>query len=163
MHPLDLDSIPSGQETVSGFPRPSIAQPIHNYLRAVLVEQTIAQTRRGARTIATSHPPTYYFPFQDIALDARRPATGFTFCAWKGSAICYDAISEDLCRTREAWSCPTLPFEIIRDHIAFYTAAPNACLVDDEAVVPRPGGLYGGWITVAVSGPFKGDLGSRFR
>jgi hypothetical protein len=29
--------------------------------------------------------------------------------------------------------------------------------LDDEPVRPQPGGFYGGWITAAVQGPFKGD------
>jgi hypothetical protein len=29
--------------------------------------------------------------------------------------------------------------------------------VDGERVIPQPGGFYGGWITTAVEGPYKGD------
>ena len=35
------------------------------------------------------------------------------------------------------------------------------CLVDGERVEPQPGGFYGGWITSAVSGPFKGGPGTQ--
>ena len=30
-----------------------------------------------------------------------------------------------------------------------------------EVVTPQPGGFYGGWITAAVVGPFKGGPGSH--
>jgi hypothetical protein len=33
----------------------------------------------------------------------------------------------------------------------------DGCWVDGEPVQPQPGGFYGGWITSAVQGPFKGD------
>jgi hypothetical protein len=33
--------------------------------------------------------------------------------------------------------------------------------VDGERVEAQPGGYYGGWITSAVTGPFKGDRGTR--
>ena len=36
----------------------------------------------------------------------------------------------------------------------------DRCLVDGEVVVPQEGGFYGGWITSAVSGPFKGGPGT---
>jgi hypothetical protein len=36
----------------------------------------------------------------------------------------------------------------------------DRCLVDDEVVRPQDGGFYGGWITSAVVGPFKGVAGS---
>ena len=37
----------------------------------------------------------------------------------------------------------------------------DACFVDDERAAAQPGGFYGGWITAAVVGPFKGDPGTR--
>ena len=48
-----------------------------------------------------------------------------------------------------------------RGHVAFYAGRMDACFVDGELVVPQPGGFYGGWITAAVVGPFKGGPGSR--
>jgi hypothetical protein len=35
------------------------------------------------------------------------------------------------------------------------------CSADGETVVPQPGDFYGGWITSALAGPFKGVPGSR--
>jgi hypothetical protein len=36
----------------------------------------------------------------------------------------------------------------------------DECWVDDELVQPNPGNFYGGWITSAVVGPFKGAPGT---
>jgi len=33
----------------------------------------------------------------------------------------------------------------------------DACHLEGELVSPQPGNFYGGWITSAVIGPFKGD------
>ena len=33
----------------------------------------------------------------------------------------------------------------------------DACYLEGEQVEPQPGQFYGGWITSAVIGPFKGD------
>lgn len=51
---------------------------------------------------------------------------------------------------------------ILRNHVAFYAIAMDACFVDGERVSPQSSGFYGGWITSAVAGPFKGGPGSRF-
>jgi hypothetical protein len=66
-------------------------------------------------------------------------------------------------RDGAAWSYPdpSPSFAMLRDHVAFYAAAMDACFVDGEQVVPQPGGFYGGWITSRVAGPFKGVPGSR--
>jgi hypothetical protein len=45
--------------------------------------------------------------------------------------------------------------------VAFYPAVMDACFVDDELVHAQPGGFYGGWITSAVVGPFKGEPGTH--
>lgn len=150
------------QESVWDFPRPSAAQTVDAHLIVILAGQTIAETRRGVRTIETSHPPTYYFPRDDIATDVLRPVAGSSFCEWKGQAIYFDVVIDGEHRQRAAWAYPqpTAPFEIIRDHVAFYAAAMDACFVDGERVLPQPGGFYGGWITSKVSGPFKGVPGS---
>jgi hypothetical protein len=47
-------------------------------------------------------------------------------------------------------------------YVAFYAARMDACSVDGERVEPQPGGFYGGWVTSAVAGPFKGVPGSTF-
>jgi uncharacterized protein (DUF427 family) len=156
------DPVGPGQESVWDYPRPSIAQAIDAHLVVVLAGETIAETRRGVRTIETSHPPTYYFPREDIAADVLRKATGSSFCEWKGAAIYFDVVVGDQVRTRAAWAYPqpTAPFEVIRDHVALYAAAMDACFVDGEQVQPQPGGFYGGWITSKVTGPFKGVPGS---
>ena len=36
----------------------------------------------------------------------------------------------------------------------------DACWVDDERVEPQQGDFYGGWVTSAIVGPFKGAPGT---
>ncbi|MDO6414125.1 DUF427 domain-containing protein [Sphingomonas sp. BIUV-7] len=157
------DPIEPGQESVWAFPRPAIAQPTDAHLRIVLDGRVIAETRRGIRTIETSHPPTFYFPPDDIAREALRPVAGGSFCEWKGSAVYFDVMVGAVVRAKAAWAYPdpTAPFAIIRNHVGFYASAMDACLVDDELVMPQPGGFYGGWITSRFAGPFKGVPGSH--
>jgi hypothetical protein len=65
--------------------------------------------------------------------------------------------------TRAAWYYPNPSpgFAQLRDHVAVYAGAMDACLVDGTPVVPQPGGFYGGWITPELAGPFKGVPGSQ--
>jgi uncharacterized protein (DUF427 family) len=158
------DPFVPGQESVWSYPRPPIAQSVDLHLQVVLSDQIVAETRSGIRTIETSHPPTYYFPPSDIALGALRPAEGSSFCEWKGDAVYFDVVVGDIVRRKAAWAYPdpSSAFRMIRDHVAFYAAAMDACFVDAERVTPQPGGFYGGWITSKVAGPFKGVPGSRY-
>jgi len=42
-----------------------------------------------------------------------------------------------------------------------YPGRMDVCFVGDEKVVAPPKGFYGGWITSAVAGPFKGAPGTE--
>jgi hypothetical protein len=57
-----------------------------------------------------------------------------------------------------AWSYPSPRpgYEAIAGHFAFYPGRVDVATVDGEQVEAQPGGFYGGWITSAVIGPFKG-------
>ena len=48
--------------------------------------------RKGIRTLETSHPPSYYFPSDDIAPFVLQPSRRRTFCEWKGEAIYFDVL-----------------------------------------------------------------------
>ena len=68
----------------------------------------------------------------------------------------------DLVLPRVGWSyaSPSPRFVSLRDHVAFYAGPFDQCFVDGERVTPQPGNFYGGWITSALAGPFKGSPGS---
>jgi uncharacterized protein (DUF427 family) len=148
----------AGQESVWDFPRPAIAQPVASRLKVIFGGQILAETFRGVRTIETSHPPTYYFPPQDVDMRLLFAHTRRSFCEWKGQAGYFDIVSGEKRVEAAAWSYaqPTEPFSSIRGHLAFYPALMDACFVDDELARPQPGGFYGGWITSKFVGPFKG-------
>jgi uncharacterized protein (DUF427 family) len=162
--PVTPDRPRPGQESVWDYPRPALAERTTVRIRIELGGVVIAETRRAVRTLETSHPPSYYIPPGDIAPGVLVPTAGSSFCEWKGHARYFDLVAGGARRERAAWSYPdpTASFTILRDHVAFYAAAMDGCFVDGERVVPQPGGFYGGWITSAVAGPFKGGPGSRF-
>lgn len=151
-----------GQESVWDYPRPPRLEPTSRRLRVVFAGVAIADTLRGYRVLETSHPPVYYIPPADIQMQHLRPASGGSFCEWKGQAGYYSVVVGDRRAEDAAWyyASPTSSFALIAGAVAFYASKMDACYVDDELVTPQPGGFYGGWITADVVGPFKGGPGS---
>lgn len=157
------DPVAPGQESVWDYPRPPRLEPAGARLRVVLGGVVIAETERGLRVLETSHPPNYYFPPDDVRGSALEPSSASSFCEWKGTASYYTVRSGERVEADAAWCYPrpTRPFAALAGYVAFYAGRMDACYVDDELVVPQPGGFYGGWVTSRVAGPFKGAPGSR--
>lgn len=150
-------------ESVWDYPRPPRVEPSDRRIRVELGGETIVDTRRAHRVLETSHPPVYYVPLEDVVPGVLlESGDRTTFCEWKGLASYYDVAAGGKRAERCAWTYPepTRGFEVIRDAVAFYPAAMDACWVDEERVEPQPGGFYGGWITSDVVGPFKGEPGT---
>ena len=163
MHPAPDQPGPT-QESVWAYPRPAIAAPTAAHIQIIHRGITIADSRNCIRTLETSHPPSYYIPPTDLALGYLRPNARRSMCEWKGQAAYFDVVLPGETFRDVAWSYPrpTPEFAAIADHLAFYAAPFDTVLVDGEQVIPQPGGFYGGWITSAVAGPFKGIPGSDF-
>jgi len=156
------DPVRPGQRSVWDFPRPAIAERCTAQVMIQHRGEVVADTHATIRTLETSHPPSYYFPPDAIAPRVLRHAGGGSFCEWKGSAFYWDVVIGGVILPRVGWSYPdpTPAFAMLRDHVAFYAAPFDRCSVDGETVVPQPGSFYGGWITTALTGPFKGIPGS---
>lgn len=151
-----------GQESVWDYPRPPRVEPVDARVTIRLGGVLIADTRAAVRVLETSHPPVYYLPIADFAPGALVEADGASFCEFKGAARYLDVRGGGLTRPRAAWNYPhpSRGFEALHDRVAVYAQQMDECTVDGEVVTPQPGGFYGGWITSAVVGPFKGIPGS---
>ena len=152
-----------GQESVWDYPRPAVAETFEGHLEVVFDGQLLAETRRGVRTLETSHPPTYYFPPDDVDLSRLRlDPSRRSLCEWKGQASYFDVVSGERVASGAAWCYrrPTAGFASLAGFLAFYPGDMDVCRVDGDVVTPQPGGFYGGWVTSAVVGPFKGDPGT---
>ena len=151
-----------GQESVWDYPRPPAPVPSSQLVEVLLGGVVIARTTTSWRVLETSHPPTYYLPREAFVDGALVPTSGSSSCEWKGLAAYADLHGGGLVAPRAAWTYPdpTPAFEAISDAWAVMPGAVDACRVDGETVRPQEGGLYGGWITDAVVGPFKGGPGS---
>lgn len=158
------DPVRPGQESVWDYPRPAIAQPTRRHLIVRHRGVTIAETWDGVRTLETSHPPSYYFPPDDVDLDLMRLSTHRSVCEWKGRARYFDVHVGGEVIPDAAWSYPdpTPDFASLKKYFAFYPHLFDTCRVDGERALAQPGGFYGGWVTSDLAGPFKGGPGSTF-
>ena len=151
-----------GQESVWDYPRPPALEAVADRLKVVFAGETIAQTNGGYRVLETSHPPVYYFPPPEIRQDLIVPASGRSYCEFKGMAEYWSIQVGSKRAARAAWSYPepVSKFQPIRDFLAFYASSVDECWVGDEHVQAQEGDFYGGWITSRVVGPFKGGAGT---
>ena len=150
-----------GQTSVWDFPRPP---RIVQDAREVVVRwgsTEVARSRRAVMVLETAHPPGVYLPWADVARHLLEASTGGSICEWKGPAYYWSLVEGQRTLPRVAWSYPRpmAGAEALADCVAFYPADLQ-CTVDGEAVLPQPGGFYGGWITPELVGPFKGEPGS---
>ena len=152
-----------GQESVWDYPRPPRVEPSDSVVEIRLGNRVVARTTAALRVLETSHPPTYYLPLAAFADGVLQPASGSSYCEWKGHASYYDLVTEAQTAVHAGWGYrrPSPGFESLVDHVAVMPGAVDACTVDGEVVVPQEGGFYGGWITSRIVGPFKGGAGSR--
>lgn len=161
MRPPFAAPVGDGQESVWDYPRPP---RIEADARIVLVrwrDTTIAQTTRAFRVLETASPPTFYLPADDVRPRLLQSAPGGSFCEWKGQARYWSVVLGEQRLDRAAWSYdqPFEEFAAIAGAISFYPGMLE-CYVDGHRVAPQPGGLYGGWITPELVGPFKGQPGT---
>jgi uncharacterized protein (DUF427 family) len=151
-----------GEESVWDYPRPPRLEPVGKPIEIVFAGTKIVEAPQSYRVLETSHPPVYYISPSFILPGVLRPAQGTSLCEWKGRADYFDVVANGKTAAKAAWGypAPTAPFAPIAGFVAFYAGPMDRCSVGGEIVTPQPGGFYGGWITKAITGPFKGQPGS---
>lgn len=149
-------------ESVWDYPRPPAVVPSERRARVEFAGVTVADSLRALRVLETSHPPTLYFPPEDVAAEYLSPGRGRSLCEWKGMARYLDLSVGDRHEAAAAWSYPEpVPaYAALRDFVCFYPSRADACWLGDERVEAQPGDFYGGWITGDLEGPFKGAPGT---
>jgi uncharacterized protein (DUF427 family) len=151
------------KECVWDYPRPPRLEPTPKQIRVEFAGVVMADTRSAFRVLETSHPPVYYIPPPDVAMQYLVKTPGNSYCEWKGSAGYYSVVVGDARLEKAAWfyANPAPAFQPIRDYLAFYPGPMDGCFVDGERVLSQSGDFYGGWITSDLVGPFKGGAGTR--
>jgi len=150
-------------ESVWDYPRPPRLERTESLVRVVHAGIVLAETTRAWRILETSHPPVFYLPPDDVAMQyLARSAKRSSFCEFKGFATYWTVEVPNAVSRDAAWSYadPAPSYAGLRDHLAFYASKIDECSVDGEVVQAQPGDFYGGWITSRVKGPFKGAPGT---
>jgi uncharacterized protein (DUF427 family) len=140
-------------ESVADYPRPPRVEPVSKRIEVVLGGVAVVVSTRAVRVLETTHPPSYYFPLDDVLEGALVPSRGrTTFCEWKGTAAYFDVVAGGILAERAAWTYaePAPGFEELRGRVSFYCAPFDACLVDGEQATPESGPYYGGWVTADI-------------
>ncbi len=156
------DPVGPGQESVWNYPRPPRLESTTQRLVVMVGGVTVADSVRGYRVLETSQAPAFYIPPDDIDRTLLRSAPGSSFCEWKGQAEYWTVVAGGVVAESAGWSyaSPVPAFAGIADHLSFYPGRVDGCFVDGERVQCMDGDFYGGWITSAVAGPFKGAPGT---
>ncbi|MEE4546889.1 DUF427 domain-containing protein [Streptomyces sp. V4-01] len=149
-------------ESVWDYPRPPAVRPCGDLVTVEFAGMMVAETRHAVRVLETSHPPVFYLPPVAVAPGLLRPSDRRSWCEWKGEAVYWHLTAGGRVAADAAWSYPdpSPGFEDIRDHLAFYPSRVDRCVVAGEEVTSQEGDFYGGWITSAIEGPFKGPPGT---
>jgi uncharacterized protein (DUF427 family) len=150
-------------ESVWDYPRPPRLEASARTLKIVHAGVLIAETKRSMRILETSHPPVYYIPQADIAMEMLKASSRRgSFCEFKGVATYWNltVIAEYVEDVAWSYASPSRSYLALKDFLAFYASRVDECWVDGERVVAQPGDFYGGWITSHVTGPFKGAPGT---
>ena len=147
-------------ESVWDYPRPPRLERCAARIVIEHAGEIIVDTDTSWRVLETSHPPVYYVPRETSALQA---VAGQSFCEFKGLANYWDLVVGDIRVPQAAWSyeTPNAGYEEMAGAVAFYPGKVDRCTVDGEVVRAQEGDFYGGWITDAIVGPFKGGPGTR--
>jgi len=152
-----------GQESVWDYPRPPRVEVVRHQVRVEFGGREIARSDSAVRVLETSHPPVYYIPSGDIDPGVLSVTPSSSFCEFKGRASYYTVQVGDHESIDAAWTYlePAEGYATLTGLVAFYPGRVDACFVGDEQVDPQAGDFYGGWITRAVVGPFKGGPDTR--
>jgi uncharacterized protein (DUF427 family) len=153
-----------GQESVWDYPRPPRIDATTDVVEVRFAGVLIARSTRAVRVCETASPPTYYLPPDDVDQRYLRPGYGRSTCEWKGEARYWSVVVGEAPEQRvdnAAWSYaePWEGYERLAGWFGFYPGRVE-CSVGDERVRPQTGDFYGGWVTDAVVGPWKGEPGT---
>lgn len=150
-----------GQESVWDYPRPPCVVPDDRRVVVRAQGEILADSCSTFRILETASPPTVYLPPGDVDVSALVCTGASSVCEWKGTAQYWalGPVEKEVDPVAWVYLHPYPGFESIAGYFSFYPSRVE-CYVNDERVLPQPGGFYGGWVTKEIVGPFKGQIGT---
>jgi uncharacterized protein (DUF427 family) len=150
-----------GQESVWDYPRPPHLMSDHRRVVVCVKGKVLANSSSALRLMETASPPTFYLPPGDLDISRLVLTDISSVCEWKGTAQYWVLQGAEKQGEPVAWAYPhPYPeFASLTGYVSFYPGRVE-CYVNHERVRPQPGGLYGGWVTQEIIGPYKGQPGT---
>ena len=113
------------QENVWDYPRPAVCEPFVGTLSVIVGGIVVAESQSTFRTLETSHPPTYYFPTDDVNSETLFKNERSTFCEWKGRASYFNyAASQKVIPNRPSYLTSSNPLNTQVQSIHFLFSLP---------------------------------------
>ena len=111
-------------------------EPSPRRVRAVLRDETIADSTDVLLVRETGHVPVYYFPRDDVAMEKLIPSASTTHCPWKGDACYWTIHAGGHAADDAAWGYrePLEEASALQDRIAFYWKRLDHWYEEDEEV-----------------------------
>ena len=105
-------------------------------IRATFDGRTIVDSTRALVVRESRHVPVYYFPRDDVAMEALTPTDHSTYCPFKGHASYLTVASGDRRAENAVWSYEDPYVEVagLKDYVAFYWDRMDAWFEEDEEV-----------------------------
>lgn len=75
--------------------------------------------------LETSHPPTYYIPFEDCKQEYFLPSERSTYCEFKGKAYYFDIDVDGKIERAAAWMYPKVTAEEFKPLEKFIAVYPS--------------------------------------
>jgi len=102
--------------------------------------KTIADTTNAIAVFETGMEPVYYFPPEDVTVEALGLNKRTSVCTWKGVARYYNLDVDHCISPAAAWCYPEPEPEAaaIRHYIAFYPHRIDRCIVNGHVVLGAP-------------------------
>ena len=138
-----------GQTSVWDFPRPPQLAADQREVVIRWGEIEVARTRRAIKVLETSHPPSFYLPWADVAHHLLQRQPGSSFCKWKGPAQYWSLAHGNDRLDGVAWSYPC-PWRALKRWQSASLFTRQTCIA--LSMVP--------WCGHNPAGPFKGGAGS---
>lgn len=162
MRPRRSDPVGPGQESVWDYPRPPRVETFPGRVRVEFGGAVVLDTVRALRVLETSHPPGYYVPREAVLSGVLVPTHRSSWCEFKGRAVYFDLVVGDRRSPAAAWAYPepAVGYAALTGTVSLYPGRTDGCWINEERVRAQVGDFYGGWITDAIVGPFKGQPGT---
>jgi uncharacterized protein (DUF427 family) len=120
--------------------RPISFEPSPKRVRAIIGNETVADSLDTMLVLEKGHLPVYYFPRQDVRLDLLECSDHRSRCPLKGEASYWHAKSGRMHLENAAWSYESpVPYaEPIMGRVAFYWDKVDHWLEEVEEVIGHP-------------------------